>query len=710
MPSDPNRTLQLEIAHVLFMDLVGYTRLPMAEQMQLLDRLQELLRSTAEFRRAEASSELICLPTGDGMALVFFRDPVAPVECALELARALKNHPDLKLRMGIHTGPVYRVEDINANKNVSGGGINIAERVVDCGDAGHILLSSTAAELLVQVGDWSEALHDLGECRVKHEQRLHLFNLYTEELGNRELPEKLRERDAGRGRGGEGARGRGGDGGSRVSDSPRLLTRVALLYKRSVQPDEELLHLLERELTGNGHSVFIDRHLEVGVEWAKAIEREVRTADAVVPLLSAASIQSEMLAYELQIAHEAAQAQHGKPRILPVRVKYTEPLEEPLAGILDPLHYTLWEGPEDNERLVTELLEALRNPAAPAPVVPVANLEPVGGAVPLNSPFYVVRSTDGEFHTAIARRDSIVLVKGARQMGKTSLLARGLQQAREAGARVVLTDFQKLNASHLESAETLFLTLADAIADQLDLDVLPDDVWNARRGPSVNFERYLRREVLGKIPSHVVWGLDEVDRIFPCDFGTEVFGLFRSWHNDRALDPSGPWSRLTLAIAYATEAHLFITDVNQSPFNVGTRMTIEDFTFDQVADLNDRHGGPLRAEAEIDRFYRLVGGHPHLVRRGLLEMATHGLDIASFEAQADRDEGVFGDHLRRMLVVLSRNEELSDIVRGILRRRPCPTAESFYRLRSSGIVAGESAQDARPRCQLYATYLARHLL
>jgi class 3 adenylate cyclase len=708
MPSDQTRSLQLEIAHVLFMDVVEYTRLPMSEQTRLLAQLQELLRGTAEFRRAEASGELICLPTGDGMALVFFRDPVAPVECALELTRALKDHPELKLRMGVHTGPVYRVEDINANKNVSGGGINIAERVVDCGDAGHILLSSTVAQLLEQVGDWSASLHDLGECQVKHGARVHLFNLYTDELGNPKLPEKLRGPDA-------GTRGRGAvlDVDSprpSVSPSPRLSSRVALLYKRNAAPDDQVLKLLEHELTTHGHSIFVDRHLSVGVEWAKAIEREVRTADAVVPLLSAASVQSEMLAYELQIAHEAAQAQHGKPRILPVRVSYAEPLEEPLAGILDPLHYTLWEGPQDDERLVAELVEALRKPAAPPPVAPVATLEPVGGAVPLDSPFYVVRSTDGEFRTAIARRDSIVLVKGARQMGKTSLLARGLQQAREAGARIVLTDFQKLNAAHLESAETLFLTLADAIADQLDLETLPDDVWNARRGPSVNFERYLRREVLGKIPNHIVWGLDEVDRLFACDFGTEVFGLFRSWHNERALDPNGPWSRLTLAIAYATEAHLFITDMNQSPFNVGTRLTLEDFTFDQVADLNVRHGCPLRDEAEVARFYRLVGGHPHLVRRGLLEMATHGLDISTFEAQADRDEGVFGDHLRRMLVVLSRNEELSEVVRGVLRRRPCPTAESFYRLRSSGIMAGESAQDVRPRCQLYATYLTRHLL
>jgi serine/threonine protein kinase len=213
-------------------------------------------------------------------------------------------------------------------------------------------------------------------------------------------------------------------------------------------------------------------------------------------------------------------------------------------------------------------------------------LEPVGGAVPLDSGFYVLRSTDEKFRQAVARQDSIVLVKGARQVGKTSLLARGLQQARSSGARVVLTDFQTLGG--LDSIDQLMLELAGAFADQLDLDVSPHEVWKPTRSSGVNFEQYLRREALRKYQEPIVWGLDEVDRLFTCQFGSEVFGLFRSWHNKRALDPAGPWHRLTLAIAYATEAHLFITDLNQSPFNVGTRLQLEDFTLAQIADLNER--------------------------------------------------------------------------------------------------------------------------
>ncbi|HWQ35235.1 MAG TPA: AAA-like domain-containing protein [Blastocatellia bacterium] len=208
----------------------------------------------------------------------------------------------------------------------------------------------------------------------------------------------------------------------------------------------------------------------------------------------------------------------------------------------------------------------------------------------------------------------------------------------------------------------------------------------------------------------VVWGLDEIDRLFTCAFGSEIFGLFRSWHNKRALDPEGPWQRLTLAIAYATEAHLFITDLNQSPFNVGTRLQLEDFTCAQVAQLNELYGSPLKDEAEVARFFRLLSGHPYLVRRGLHEMVTNNLSFAALEAAAAHDEGPFGDHLQRLLLSLSRDAELCEVVRQTLRGNPCASPDSFYRLRSAGLVTGESTRDLRLRCQLYAAWLERHLL
>lgn len=190
-PSSSTAIGALEIAHVLFMDIVAYSQLPMDEQARQIQLLQQIVRGTDEFSLARKRRQLLRLPTGDGMALVFFGDAEAPARCALEISRALQQQLDLKLRMGIHTGPVQRVEDINANRNVAGGGINLAQRVMDCGDAGHILVSSSVADVLNHVSNWKKTLHNLGEIEVKHGVRIHLYNLCTPEVGNPELPQKL---------------------------------------------------------------------------------------------------------------------------------------------------------------------------------------------------------------------------------------------------------------------------------------------------------------------------------------------------------------------------------------------------------------------------------------------------------------------------------------------------------------------------------------
>jgi TolB-like protein/Tfp pilus assembly protein PilF len=193
MPSEVKKEIELEIAHVLFIDIVGYSKRLINEQRALLETLNQIVRGTEQFRKAEAAGRLIKIAAGDGVALVFYNTPEAPVECALEISRADKAHTELELRMGVHSGPVSGVIDVNERTNVAGAGINIgAQRVMDCGDAGHILLSKRIAEDLDQYGHWHRYLHDLGECDVKHGVRLSLVNLYTEELGNPEVPQKLR--------------------------------------------------------------------------------------------------------------------------------------------------------------------------------------------------------------------------------------------------------------------------------------------------------------------------------------------------------------------------------------------------------------------------------------------------------------------------------------------------------------------------------------
>jgi TolB-like protein/class 3 adenylate cyclase/Tfp pilus assembly protein PilF len=192
MAAEVKKEIQLEIAHVLFTDIVGYSKLPINQQRAVVERLNEIVRGTEEYQAAETAGRLIKIPTGDGITLVFYHSPEAPVECALEISRALKKHPELQLRMGIHSGPVSGVIDATGKANVAGAGINIAQRVMDCGDAGHILLSKHVAEDLEEYPHWQPHLHDLGECEVKHGVRLSVVNLYTEELGNPAVPEKLK--------------------------------------------------------------------------------------------------------------------------------------------------------------------------------------------------------------------------------------------------------------------------------------------------------------------------------------------------------------------------------------------------------------------------------------------------------------------------------------------------------------------------------------
>ena len=197
MNTEPETDAQLEIGHVLFMDIVGFSKLLVDEQSNCSRRLNQIVRNTDQFRAAEAEGKLIRLPTGDGMVLVFFTSPEAPVRCAVEIARALKDCSDFGLRMGIHSGPVNKISDVNDRSNLAGGGINIAQRVMDCGDAGHILLSKRVAEDLEQHSKWRPRLQDLGECEVKHGVRVNVANLYTGEVGNPALPGETHPREAG---------------------------------------------------------------------------------------------------------------------------------------------------------------------------------------------------------------------------------------------------------------------------------------------------------------------------------------------------------------------------------------------------------------------------------------------------------------------------------------------------------------------------------
>src|SRR5437870_9130218 len=192
MSAEVKKEIQLEIAHVLFIDIVGYSKFSINEQRAAVDELNEVVRASEQFQKAEAAARLIKIPTGDGMALVFYTSPEAPAQCAVEISRAVKGHSRLQLRMGIHSGPVSGVADVNERANLAGAGLNMAKRVMDCGDAGHILLSKHVAEDLEEYEKWRPLLHDLGSCEMKHGMPVSVVNLYDDQFGNAKLPQRFK--------------------------------------------------------------------------------------------------------------------------------------------------------------------------------------------------------------------------------------------------------------------------------------------------------------------------------------------------------------------------------------------------------------------------------------------------------------------------------------------------------------------------------------
>jgi len=476
--------------------------------------------------------------------------------------------------------------------------------------------------------------------------------------------------------------------------SGRLPEFIARL-RQAIHPEQALL--------------FVDHPGESSLQWAKQIENEIGRADIVIALLTPASVQSEMLAYELQLAHAEATQRGGRPCILPILLGLSNDAESglvPLVGTIRVHHWPPDFDPANGIQLIRTLLDGLTQVVQTQPPL---KLEAVGGAVPLDSPYYLERPGDRTLREALLQHESVVLIKGARQMGKTSLLARGLQAAREEGFRVVNTDLQQLNAACFESLDNLYFALGNSLADALELETFPEDTWDSRRSSNHNLERYLKREVLSRLTSPLVWGIDELDRLLPCPFGPEVFGLMRSWHNNRALDPSGPWSRLTLAMALATEAHLVMPDLDQSPFNVGVRISLDDFALEQIQQLNRLHGHPLKSHEEAEQFRRLLGGQPYLVRRALHEMAARRLDFTSLVAEAQKEEGIFTDHLRRLVTLLAQDAELVEAIRQLTADTPCTSPRAWHRLRAAGVIRGPSPTHFEFRCELYRLHLRQAL-
>lgn len=390
---------------------------------------------------------------------------------------------------------------------------------------------------------------------------------------------------------------------------------------RHVKPDDDLAIFLETFLIRHQHKVFRDTQMLVGTKWAKEIEKQLKSSDSFVVLLSAESIRSDMVRQEIELAHTLSRQSGKQFSILPIRVDFDGELPYDLAARLNSIQYTLWTPDvpfetiagqiltaiEKNESLPLEgksdedvsnsgiqsLFDATDSIGAPLPAADprlAPRIEPATGTVKLDSPFYIKRQADADILDQIEKNGSTTIVKGPRQMGKSSLLARAHAETKKQGRQSCFLDFQFLDESHLSSLDSLFRYLARKLSRGFKTSVKPAEFWDDYLGPMDNLTDFIKEALLEDAGEPVLVLLDEVDRLFDCPCRDDFFAVIRGWHNLRATEEC--WNRLNLVVAHSTEPYLWIQDINQSPFNVGFTITMVDFDFLRVTELNAKHGTP----------------------------------------------------------------------------------------------------------------------
>jgi hypothetical protein len=512
--------------------------------------------------------------------------------------------------------------------------------------------------------------------------------------------------------------------------------RIFISYKRHAEPDEQVALEIFQALKQQ-YDVFIDQALPVGTRWSERIDEELQQADFLVALLSANSIQSEMIQTEIATAYDLANDRGGPPpTILPVRLAYRERLQYRLRAYLDRFNAAFWPGPEHTVLLIEELQKAIsanspimhgyrpgpptaadRTLSMPQPQADLAALEVPRGAVNLQSLYYIERQSDRIAHDAMRRQGVTMAIKAPRQMGKSSLLRRLADAGGETGKQVVLLDFHLLQTSTLGDEDAFFRKFCTWLTHELGQADRVQDYWNNNLSNPLRCTNYLGAHLLPALQRPLLLGMDEVDRVFGTPFRSDFFAMLRAWHEQRAHNTL--WKQLDLVLVTSTEPYLFIEHGPQSPFNVAQEITLADLTHAQVAELNDRHGSPLQPQ-HLGKLMTLSHGHPYLVRQALYCVASQQMSPEELFQNAASDHGPFGDHLRHYFILL-QNKSLPDkdlLLSGLrqiigthalrVSKDAWKNEEVLHRLIGAGLVRKEG-NAVVPRCQLYADYFQRCL-
>jgi hypothetical protein len=337
---------------------------------------------------------------------------------------------------------------------------------------------------------------------------------------------------------------------------------------------------------------------------------------------------------------------------------------------------------------------------------PWSSLEAPAGAVRPQSPFYVERHADNQLRHQLTDQGTTTTIQAGRQTGKTSLLTHAINAYQEKPGKIIYLDFHLVDEKSSENLTNFLRFLSEAIAEQLDLDwEVVDLYWQAARNPAQTFNRFLQKEMLQRVDHPILLAIDEADFLLGTEYQKHFFALLRAWDSRRAFDAD--WRKLNLVMVISTHPYLLIDDVNLSPFNVGLTIRLRDFSQDQVTDLNQRHGNPLKQD-EVSALMELVGGHPYLVRQAYYTMVSEGLSLHDLQRVANSPDGPFGKHLLFYLHSLKKNPALLTTFQQLLQGQKSPDESLLERLSAVGLIQHEDGK-WKPRCGLYGEFFKRRM-
>jgi hypothetical protein len=495
--------------------------------------------------------------------------------------------------------------------------------------------------------------------------------------------------------------------------------RIFISYRHDAAADQQLAHDLDKALQGEGHEVFTDARLRVGTDWADEISKRIEWCNFFVVLLSARSVQSEMVRDEVRLAHEIG-SRSEVSHILPIRVNYDGPLGYELDIYLGHLQYAYWRNESDNQEVTDQLLDAMKTNAFSGADDPHVAMKPLdhaavegprpavamdprvlrapGGTMRLDDRFYVKRACDEAIAAAANSVGETVIIKAPHQMGKSSLLVRYYAKCLEKGKRAVYLDLQRLSEDQFKNYPEFLQAIGEELRSALNVDAKIDAIRS-----SASFTSFVERQLLASLSTPATFVFDEVDRLMGRSFQADFFSMLRNWHNSRALPKSG-WADLDLALVIATEPYLLIQSADRSPFNVTPPISIEPFSIADLASLNVAYDGLISATAQ-KRIYELLSGHPYLTRLSFFKLANQGLPTDDLIANADDSDGPFGEHLRACLLRLNSRPELLSAMKQVIKTGALSNEDHYWRLHGAGLVRRDpKKRRVLPSNLLYARF------